>query len=169
MAVDTLWTAIGALATVGATGVALFFGVGQARRERNKTAEERAAREAAEDALAAERSAQDLRRQRAQAERFCVWVEQLPADRPDELPRFEIIILNGSDLPIYEVMMPQAGLPFFPMIPPGTRLARTVEPSERTMEVVSSLPGAPVHVRFRDAEGNYWDRDDDGNLKMATP
>jgi hypothetical protein len=144
-----------AFGTVGAVVVAMWLGWHEVRQYR--------------------RDEVDRRRQveRGQAEQVTAWTEPYArsqivvtpgaslARRVRDNEGKEGTVLNASALPVYEVVLLRRDAPDerIGLVPPGGRAHFPGPP------VTSSTP---VPVRFRDASGLWWMRDDEGQLHRSS-
>ncbi len=138
-----------AIGTVGAFAVALVL----FRREH--------AREAAHT--------EDARR--SQAVRVSAWIEQRRTAHGT--PELAFHVHNASDMPIYEVSLPDPAdttpgdgadepteAEFIGLVPPGRTVTRSAPASWRA----AYREPEPMPIEFVDSSGQRWTRDEDGTL-----
>jgi len=171
MDADTAWAAVGAVGTTGAAVAAVGFGLAAERRlsrERKEREKERilleADRERARGELQDERNRQLETERRQQATRVVAWVEEIDREILDQVRARRVVILNASDRPIFSVML--AGNYPIGVVAPGARHIRDVDPDKQP-DLFATLDRGIVQVRFRDSADHWWQRDEDGELKMA--
>lgn len=142
-----MWTDIfSALGTVGATGVALIFGLISLRLAlRDHKARRQQDIERFEEKYEAEQ-----RQIRSQAERVASWVEVR-----QEYPTHVVVIQNSSDQPIWEIAV------HYPHLSEG-KASFTVIPAngkkELPMQPVPGISEQAVDVFFSDNAGRRWYR-----------
>jgi hypothetical protein len=141
-----LSTGVEAFAAVGTVG-AFLLGFLLLRREHKREAER----------------AEDERR--AQASRISAWVEAYR--RTDGTREIALHIHNASDMPIYEVELPQPtpspdepAEEFIGLVPPGQTIRRRASAEW----LRSYIEPEPVPIEFLDSAGRRWSRDEQGTL-----
>lgn len=149
MANQWITTGIEAFAAIGTVG-AFTIGFLLLRREHKREAER----------------AEDERR--AQASRISAWVEAYR--RQDGTREIALHIHNASDMPIYEVELPQPapsqGEPaeeFIGLVPPGQTIRRPASVEWRR----SYIEPEPVPIEFLDSAGRRWTRSEQGTLNRV--
>ena len=105
---------------------------------------------------------------RAQASHISAWVEMYR--RPDGTRQVAFHIHNASQMPIYEVELPQPvpsqpepAEEFIGLVPPGQTVRRAA-PAEWQRTYVEP---EPVQIEFLDSAGRRWVRDEQGSLAPA--
>lgn len=170
-----LWEIIGAIATVSAVAVALYFSHRDSK-----------ARKKAEEDLAAEHEKQDqhtvaetLARRRAQAELVIAWYgdkeyeffrEENQTDIPDWYAR-GVSLINHSRALVFDVAVHVVSdltttiydLPVIPVFPSTQK--------SRNFELPKTYPTSErlrAYLTFRDVAGVWWKRYEDGELRELT-
>jgi hypothetical protein len=141
--IDTAANSFSAVGTVGALVLGFFLLQREHRREANRSEDER----------------------RQQAARISAWVEAYR--KPDGTREVAFHIHNASEMPIYDVELPQPGptgdgqaTEFIGLVPPGQTIRRPASADWHR----SYVEPEPIPIEFLDSAGYRWTRDEQGTL-----
>jgi hypothetical protein len=128
--------------------------------------------------LAARRQYEEDRR-RGQARLVAAWTSTPSMSRRlgDKPSMFDVIVRNGSDEPIYAVVLTMLAPTFYRKPPTGPHVGGGVafeaaygvlgpHDEERVTHVVESTSPGPVRVTFTDSQGYRWRRHPMGELEL---
>src|SRR5664279_1759814 len=114
-----------------------------------------------------------------QAEKFACWINTVD-DNDEPMDRFQLILRNASDLPIYDCRVTvfdlidnkQVGAMSFGSVKPGQRSRYLPEEVENAVRKAKTKTASPsnlqrfgVSVQFNDTRGNSWRRNVSGVLR----